>query len=257
MNLSNPDNSLVHASPRVSLCTTCMGRLEHLKHTLLENIAVTEDLDIEFVLLNYSSPDFCDEWVRTTLEMEIRSRRLAYYRYDGAVRFHHSHAKNLAHRLARGNIVCNVDADNFIGSGFGCYLAKEFNSQNGVFLRGGRPNEESGGRIAFLKTDFCKLGGYDESMNSGWGYEDWDLITRAKLSNLKEVFIYDPTFLKFITHGDSERVRLSREKIKSDSDNEHRRISFLSVTRGKLIANDGSNWGRGRVIKNFEEEIVV
>jgi hypothetical protein len=233
-----------------------MGRLEHLKHTLPENIRDTEGFEAEFILINYSSPDSCEEWIQENFDKEIRTNKLVYYRYDGASKFHHSHAKNLAHRVASGEILCNVDADNFIGKGFGQYLLESFAAQPGCFIRS-LPRKECFGRLAFLKADFFRLGGYDERMNSGWGYEDWDLMDRAKLIGLREKFIDEPKFVRFIGHDDFERVKHSTQKVKEDSDNEHRRLSFISIQEGCFVANEGLKWGSGRLSKNFHHEIIV
>jgi hypothetical protein len=45
-------------SPRLSFFTVCMGRLHHLQQTLMKNLAWNADHpSLEFVLLDYSSPD--------------------------------------------------------------------------------------------------------------------------------------------------------------------------------------------------------
>lgn len=234
-----------------------MGRLEHLKYTLPENIAAAKGQPVEFVLLNYSSPDSCDGWVRQTLRDEIAHGVLNYYRYDEAVYFHHAHAKNLAHRLARGTILCNVDADNYIGRGFAEYLLRAFATQSDVFLRGlDTPTGEVFGRLAFAKADFCELGGYDEHFNFGWGHEDGDIIDRAKAIGLKEIYIEEPTFLRYIWHDDNERVRHTLLKNKWESQVKHLQASTDSIARGNIIANSGLSWGAGKVVKNFTTEVV-
>jgi hypothetical protein len=254
---TNEKDTFLETGEIVSFCTTCMGRLEHLKSTLPENIAAAEGQPVEFVLLNYSSPDFCDDWVRQRLHNEIAHGVLSYYRYDGAAYFHHAHAKNLAHRLARGTILCNVDADNYIGRGFTEYLLSAFATQSDSFLRGlDTPTGEVFGRLAFKKADFYKLGGYDERLNSGWGHEDGDIIDRAKAIGLKEIYIEEPTFLRFIWHDDNERVKFAFLKNKWDSQVKHAQASADSLAHGNFIANSGLLWGAGKVVKNFTKEIA-
>jgi hypothetical protein len=243
------------SDPYLSLCITCMGRTDHLSHTMPENIAAAEGQAVEFVLLNYSSPDSCDEWVCQTLKHEMASGIVTYYRYDGATRFHHAHAKNLAHRLARGLVVCNVDADNYIGQGFVTYLMNAFLTHPDSFFRAVPAYEGIFGRLAFFKSDFFRLGGYDESLKHGWGWEDVDIIYRAKAFGLREMFIEDLAFLRFISHDDSERVKHTLCKHREDSLAKHRKMSAESIARGSLVANKGLPWGSGKVIRNFEHMI--
>jgi hypothetical protein len=50
---------------RMSFCMTCMGRLHHLRETVLENLAVIEKSPgAECVLLNYNSPDELELWIK-------------------------------------------------------------------------------------------------------------------------------------------------------------------------------------------------
>jgi hypothetical protein len=239
--------------PLISFCTTCMGRLKHLKCTMPENMLAASRQDVEFVILNYSSPDECEEWIRETFRQEMRSGTVVYYRFDGATYFHHAHAKNLSHRLARGAIVCNLDADNYIGEGFVEYLLNIFQAKPNGFMRAVRGQVY--GRMAFRKTDFLKLGGYDERMK-GWGAEDLDLAGRAKAFGLTEVVITDPAFLRYIHHGNAERVRLLPVKNTLASDRRHRRMSARSIARGKLVANLGLPWGAGNVTQIPPDNLI-
>src|SRR6476660_4405577 len=58
---------------KISLCTTCMGRAHHLKQTLPRNLADSVDWArpeaVEFVVLDYSSPDDLAEWITTDPEL--------------------------------------------------------------------------------------------------------------------------------------------------------------------------------------------
>jgi cellulose synthase/poly-beta-1,6-N-acetylglucosamine synthase-like glycosyltransferase len=74
-----------------------------------------------------------------------------------------AHAKNIAHRLAAGRIVCNVDADNFVSGDFTRYLVSLFAKFPRIVAHG--VNIQSyWGRIALLNRWFQKLGGYDEKL---------------------------------------------------------------------------------------------
>jgi hypothetical protein len=251
----NIRSDIIRACPYLSFCTTCMGRLEHLKRTMPANLDASEAKDIEFVLLNYSSQDLCEDWVRQTFQREIATGLVVYYRYDGATQFHHAHAKNLAHRLARGQIVCNVDADNYIGRGFADYIMRSFSDHPGSFIRA--KLGQVFGRLAFLKADFTRLGGYDERMTHGWGAEDCDLIERAKATGLRGLCIDSDEFLQYISHDDDERGKLCKCRNIFQSHQMHIQMSTNSLARGKLVANEGLPWGCGKVMKNFEQGLGV
>ena len=150
-------------APLVSLCTTVMNRLHHLRRTLLANIAANHGFDrLEYVILDYSSSDGLADWVRTDLAAHVASGLVRFAQLQDRAHFQMAHAKNLSHRLARGGIVCNMDADNFSGCGFADYLMREFSSRSSIFVKG--KGHGLGGRLAFRRDEFLALGGYDEAM---------------------------------------------------------------------------------------------
>src|SRR4051812_1473901 len=107
----------------ISFCTTCMGRLHHVRQTLPENLAaVGYNADVEFVLLDYNSADGLEKWVRAEMMGPIATGRLVYWRERSARHFLAAHAKNLAAGLSNGNVICNLDADNFLGGDYAAFL---------------------------------------------------------------------------------------------------------------------------------------
>ena len=227
----------------LSFCTTCMGRLHHLRKTLPENLQLVDRLDgVNIVLINYSSPDGIDDWVRSEMGKYVDRGKLEYYRVSGYKLFHMSHAKNLSHLLG-GGIVCNLDADNFIGDGFPEYLLERF-QERGVFTKSPSCRGGLAGKIAFRKEDFVALGGYDEAMKSGWGYEDVDLRRRASATGLRQVtFPKNAGWLRAIDHSTEERTALCPTKSHKESDYRHGVMSRENRARGRLVANRGVRWG--------------
>ena len=195
----------------LSFCTVSMNRLNHFSQTILRNLEDNADYsELEFVLLDYNSSDGLENWVMENLQRYISSGRLIYYRTVEPRYFHRSHARNLAFRLASGEIVCNVDADNFTGKGFASNINKHFHKNQNSFLAVDFTNREINkrdtyGRIACMKKDFIEIRGFDEKMD-GYGYEDIDFCSRLKRKGLREFFIDDEQFLKIIKHSDDERV---------------------------------------------------
>src|ERR1041385_4064662 len=83
----------------VSYCTTCMGRLHHLRQTLPRNLKSNARLPVQFVVLDYNSRDGLGDWIRSSVEAEIKAGRLLYARTTAPRFFNMAHAKNIAHRL--------------------------------------------------------------------------------------------------------------------------------------------------------------
>ena len=139
----------------------------------------------------------------------------------------------MAHALATGDYVCNVDADNFVGFGFVHYLRAVFRRRPNAIVATNRldtrlnlgVHKGSMGRIAMSKANFDLLGGYDESARfKGWSGEDSDLVIRALRMFLRPIFIRERRFLRVVQHSDLDRVLLTEC---DDAGREHRRDRVL------------------------------
>ncbi len=259
----------IAARPRISFCVTSRGRLHHVRQTLLRNIEDNKDYpDLEVVLLDYNSADGLAEWVRQELSEEIASGRLVYYWTSQPPHFHPTHARNMSIRLASGEIVCVVDADNYTGRGFASYIADNVRPDN--FLVGCRmiderlePHDDEGcvGRFAIHKATFLDVGGMDEE-HVGWGYDDLDLYARLRAKGYRCQSI-DPRYLRCIAHDDAERRKELREQwIGRDSTTgegslwENARRSQRNIEAGRIVLNDG-HIGCGGVVKNLGQSALV
>lgn len=189
---------------KISFCTVSMNRLIHVKNTLLVNMNRLADKDVEFVLLNYNSSDEIDSWVADNLRHYTSNRVLSYYRTDQPAYFHRSHSRNAVFRLASGTIVCNVDADNFISLDFYHFIMQSFEGGRDVVVRC-KSQPDSLGRIAFRKSQFLEVRGFDEKM-SAYGFEELDFISRLKRQGVEEIFVPELMCSDFITHDDSLRI---------------------------------------------------
>jgi len=199
---------------KISFCTAIKNRLHHLKLTLPQNITNNEDYDrLQFIILDYNSTDGLEKWVKSKLKKHIESGKLIYYRYPKSAFFHRSHSRNIAFKLADGDIVCNIDADNITNKGFAAFVNQTFEQNNNIFLTPGSGDlglkPDFMGRICCQKNDFNIIGGYDESME-GYGFEDHDLTNRLEALGRVKTGI-PPKFLNAIFHDDFERV--SEERI--------------------------------------------
>ncbi|HEY3402113.1 MAG TPA: glycosyltransferase family A protein [Ohtaekwangia sp.] len=246
------------AKKSISFCTNCMNRLYHLRHTVEKNIKANQDYpNVEFVLMNYNSGDGMHEWVQKHLMNYIESGILNYYYTGDPQYFHMSKAKNLAHRLAKGDIVCNLDGDNFTGMDFAFYINYMFNKcGDEIILRFNKPQfSGTEGRIVLTRKNFEKLGGYDESFYPA-GYQDFDLIDRAKAMGLAFENIEIENFLRYLSNTIQEKsTGLSAKKIDFHNYRELNRLkSVENLNAGKLISNTGTEWGKVKVYKNFSTE---
>lgn len=241
--------------PFVSLCTPIKDRLEHIKQTFIKNIEDSESYpNCEFVLLNYNCPDpRTDEWAKTVLKPYIDAGKVNYYYYPEVEFFSQSHSRNLLFRLAQGEIVCNVDADNFIGEGFIDYTAAALHNGNTVLV--GPSASGATGRICVKKEHWEKVGGYDEHFK-GWGAEDRDFTNRLAMIGLKKKHIrLLDRFCQAIPHDNELRHQHTEEK-KHVSWDRNKKLARENIEKG-IINPNGPNFGHGRVLKNFTEWLEV
>jgi hypothetical protein len=244
----------------ISFCTNCMNRLFHLKNTIEANIESNVDYgNVEFVLVNYNSKDGMHEWVKKHLMHHIESGILNYYYTKDPEYFHMSKAKNLAHRLAKNEIVCNLDGDNFTGKDFAYYINYLFNqhgSEN-IFHFKKDPYWGCEGRIVLTKDNFYNLGGYDESFHPA-GHQDHDLIFRGKAVGLEYSKIKIENFLRYLSNSTKEKSKgLAEKKVdyyKLRDENIEK--SNRNLSEGRFVANEKVGWEKLTVYKNFEPEPI-
>jgi len=193
--------------PILSFCTVAMNRLHHVRQTLSLNIKQNNSDLIQFILLDYGSTDGLEEYIQETFIREIRSGKLIYYKHKNAEYFQRSHSRNMAFRLADGEILCNLDADNYAGAEFGNYLINLFSGEKNICLTGIHNKNriaDASGKLCLRKKDFLNVAGFDESFD-GYGFEDYDIINRLQLSDVKVFSLNRPDFLQIIPHDNSER----------------------------------------------------
>ncbi|MBS1599978.1 MAG: glycosyltransferase family 2 protein [Bacteroidetes bacterium] len=232
---------------KISFCTVVRNRLHHLRETLPKNIDDNNDHpNLQFLILDYNSDDGLEQWIKENMQKHISSGRLVFYRTTEPAFFKRSHSRNMAFMLADGDLVCNLDADNFTGKGFASYLSSEFDRDENIFIstHGNNKQPDLLGRVCCRKSDFKLIGGYDEEME-GYGFEDFDLINRLGLLGLKKIIISDLNFLNAIAHSDKERI--SGEK----NLNMVSRLFFSYINPSKteiLILFKDSTFNLGRLI---------
>jgi hypothetical protein len=161
----------------------------------------------ELVLLNYNSKDGLEEWAYENFKDYMAGGVFSYYKTLDPTVFSHSHSKNLAFRLADGDIVCNINADNFIGSGFVQSINDLFQMQENIFLAPDHLANINGGVsgiVCVKKSDFYKVGGFDERMKI-YGWEDVDFTNRLQHLGLEKKLISDGSLIGAFSHSEDEK----------------------------------------------------
>ncbi len=248
---------------KISFCTTCMNRLYDLKETLPKNIKNNEEYpNLEFIVLDYNSKDGLEQWMKNNMMEHIESGRVSYYRTDQPKYFSMAHSRNIAYKVANGEIVNNLDADNYtvknteepMAEPWAFYLNRMANerSRKTIFAKGKRGMH---GRIGFFKDEFIEeLGGYDESL-LGYGHDDHDLAQRAWALNYSMYWWGGKYFSRIKTSGKEKNENMERHW--KETEDENKLKSNKNIKAGIFKANKGKHWGKATLIKNFNEKIKI
>ena len=223
---------MVHAADKhlkISFCTTCMGRLHHLKETLPQNLINNADYpNTEFVILAYGDREVYD-WVKDAYPEEIKTGRIKLA-FTEQEYFRMAHAKNVAHRLGTGDVLVNLDADNVTGKDFAGWLNKEFSKNPDRVIRcttkdklrrkiAGKPIKSFDGRIAVHAQNFAKLHGYNERLNA-WGGDDGDFEVRANASGLRTLPLPALQYGSILPHSNESRyTNMSNDDVEKSLSN--------------------------------------
>lgn len=187
------NTALASAQPTLSFVTTCMGRLRHLHQTLP---LLAEQPDTKCVVVDYSCPDHCGDWIAANYP------GVMVVRWQGATRFNPAHARNLAVAATDTEVVCLIDADVLISLDFVPTLLSRFDA--GAYYLADPLAEDLVGTVCCTRAAFDAIGGYDD-VCSGWGGEDLDLYDRLDLHGLRRAH-FDARLVSAIHHSDAERT---------------------------------------------------
>jgi hypothetical protein len=236
---------------KISFCTTCMNRLDHLKKTYPENLHVAEPYtEAEFVLVDYGSEEDVGDWVLSELGLHLESGRLKFYRTDEPRYWVAAHAKNIAHKRAGGDILCNLDADVFLPEGFCEFVAETFKKNRKTVMafqsKDGEGHDGCAGLVTATREDFYSVNGYDESINLGWGYDDMNYQFRVRMQNGLELFT-PPPIISCIPHSNEVRTANCQLKDIRETMAISQNICEEAALSKDYIANKGVPWGEARI----------
>lgn len=162
--------------PAITFCVTCRNRLWQLQETLAANLAQLGERH-NISLVDFGSTDGLSAWVWSHFEAAIEAGRLVFFEVTSPVGWSSPKAKNLAHRLASGTYLFNLDADNRV-------VAEDIQRIEAAASLG-QPCHQwskswadgSYGRIGLPRQLFLEIGGYDETLLP-MGGQDMDLLKR-------------------------------------------------------------------------------
>lgn len=243
---------------KISFCTTSMNRLQHIKQTVEKNIKNASSYEnFEFVLLDYNSKDGLGDWVKENLFKYIENEKLKFIQTKEPRYWVAAHAKNIAHKMASGDILCNVDADVSIPEGFCEYINKIFLKPKTIVAFDSldkNKNNGCAGIIAIKKEDFYSVNGYDENICLGWGCDDMNFQFRTRMHNNLEL-ITPPPICSCLNHSNELRVENCQSKDIFLTRELSVNICQDVALNKDYIANKSIHWGKSNLILNFEKEI--
>lgn len=224
----------------VSFCTTCRNRLWQLRQTLSKNLNSLND-DHEIVLVDYGSTDGLREWVWDHFKSSIEAAKLVFFEVKNEIRWNVARAKNLAHRLATGQYLFNLDADNFLSPTDRQQVEVAAHRKMACWqYSGGSREDGSFGRIGLPTELFKTIGGYDETLLP-MGCQDVDLL--ARLGDLRHpVLQLKPPSEPAIHNSMDQKVveTMSRDGRVLNSSHHYRTLDMLNHQISKIkLATEG------------------
>lgn len=242
---------------KISICTTCMNRTHDLVKTLplniLDNFTYPK---VEFVVLNYNSQDDLDDFMRDRMMSYIELGIVKYAKTTEPKFYDMGHSRNIAFKIASGEIVNNVDADNFTGKDFAATLNQlaHMRPEKAVFAKGKRMLH---GRLGMYKKDFLELGGYDEDLE-GYGADDASLLYRAMALRFKLMWWSNlGRFSDRIKTSRRDKVINMENKDWKATENKNKEINERKLKNKEYVVNKNRHWGKAKLLINFKEEIEI
>lgn len=197
---------------------------------------------IEFVIVDFGSRDGLQNWVLSNYRKELDEGYLRYFFTNRMEGWHASIAKNTAHYYARGEILINLDGDNFTGRDGGAYINDQFLKYGDKLLShqyDGVQGQGTYGRIGMYSKFFHKIGGYDESFHP-MGHQDLDLIRRLEEFGLTYKRFDNPEYARSIHNTKAESIKHCDSTLSwGQMERANARLSLTNLSTGNLIANGG------------------
>lgn len=243
--------------PTLSFCITCKNRLHQIRETLRRNLDDNSLFSewVEFVLVDFGSTDGLREWVVGNFQGELASGYLKYFHTDGLPFWHCSVAKNTSHLLAAGDILVNLDCDNFTGPNGGRFVIRHWLKHDGekLVLHQFDGNYWRGiyGRLATDRESFMAVGGYDESLEAA-SWQDGDLLRRLEGYGARCIVDPHPRYNQTIPNDRNEILTYVNSPLSYDEMMaKNKAISEANLAAGNWTVNRGHEWGIRRNLTDW------
>lgn len=186
--------------PRLSIVTTCKGRLHHLRESLPTYLAQP---DCEVIVVDFDCPDD----TAGVVAREFPAARVV--KVENEPHFDLARARNLGADGATGEWIAFFDADVLIVPDFHARISPRMKS--GVFFRffPRKRGTSLFGSCVIRREDYRAVGHYDDAMQ-GYGGEDQDMYFRLRLFGLEAVAMDFDLIAKVIDHDNAARIKYGR-----------------------------------------------
>lgn len=242
---------------RISVCIICLSNEFTLQQTILKNIADNErSSEVEFVVVDCNPDDTFGSWIRNHAQAYIDAGLLIYYKLCNVQRCRYTTAKNIAMRLATGEVVCYVSAYDLMGAGFVEHVRHTFARDQEICLYSApytihdpthnHPPGSIVGKLCVHKSNLLRVGGFDERMIK-YANDDLDIINRLERSSVRKMEIFAPEFGKFLRHGIGTGLSL-RQGV-ADLSAIYMKYSSPARTEVLYLYHDG-HYEKGTLINN-------
>lgn len=173
----------------ISYCTTCHDRLWQLKQTLDHNLAFTQSGEVELCVLAYNDVEtylyLYEHYIDYINDGRLRVLSVNENRVfkDGST-WSCGYVKNLAHLIGRGEVLFNLDADNFIDDDLHAALRSLQPNELLITLQSEWRDDGRSGRIGVHRSLYGKV----KYRDKGRG-DDGDFISQciAQGVNVKQI----------------------------------------------------------------------
>jgi hypothetical protein len=232
--------------PRLSIVTTCKGRLHHLRQSLPTFLAQP---DCEVIVVDFDCPDD----TAGVVAREFPAARVV--KVENEPYFDIARARNAGADVATGEWLAIIDADILIIPDFHTRLAPEM--KPGRFFRffPQRRGTSLFGTCVMRHADYRKVGRYDEAMQ-GYGADDQEMYFRLGLSGLEAVPLAFDLVARVIEHDTAARIKYGRLPTMLHNTRTNAAYLLVKATLLRLLGFDGMPPEQCRTLYKLVGEVV-
>jgi hypothetical protein len=239
--------------PTLSFCTVCKDHREYLQQTLKENLENNRLLSeiIDFVLCDFENTSRLLDWITEEFSEYLKTGYLKYYRIESPNPWNFVRAKNICHYLAAGDIIANLDSDNFTGPQGGRLIINRFMKHRLNILYHQFDDyqlDRNYGRIAVLKKHFRQIGGYNEQFDLPTHMDD--LIQRLEHLGIVEVTNAEVLYCGTLNNSSYYTTNQTEQMLI------HKSISQQNIMEGRVMV-DNPGYGICENIFDLSDNLIL